>query len=45
MLAGDLGLLEELDFTQYKRRTLRTLMLHGVGGPFGAAARDHLAPP
>jgi sugar-specific transcriptional regulator TrmB len=30
MLAGDLGLLEELGFTQYERRTLRTLMLHGV---------------
>src|SRR5262249_26254243 len=30
MLAGDLGLLEELGFTQYERRALRTLMLHGV---------------
>jgi len=30
MPAGDLGLLEELGFTQYERKTLRTLMLHGV---------------
>jgi sugar-specific transcriptional regulator TrmB len=27
---ADLGLLEELGFTQYERKTLRTLMLHGV---------------
>ncbi len=30
MPIADLGLLEELGFTQYERRTLRTLMLHGV---------------
>src|SRR6516164_2235416 len=30
MPTADLGLLEELGFTQYERRTLRTLMLHGV---------------
>src|SRR5215813_9003696 len=30
MPAADLGLLEELGFTQYERRTLRTLMQHGV---------------
>jgi sugar-specific transcriptional regulator TrmB len=30
MPAADLGLLEELGFTQYERRTLQTLMLHGV---------------
>jgi len=30
MPAADLGLLEDLGFTQYERRTLRTLMLHGV---------------
>ena len=30
MPTADLGLLEELGLTQYERRTLRTLMLHGV---------------
>jgi hypothetical protein len=30
MTSADLGFLEELGFTQYERRTLRTLMLHGV---------------
>ena len=30
MPGRDLELLEELGFTQYERRTLRTLMLHGV---------------
>jgi sugar-specific transcriptional regulator TrmB len=30
MSSVDLELLEELGFTQYERRTLRTLMLHGV---------------
>jgi sugar-specific transcriptional regulator TrmB len=30
MPTADLGLLEGLGFTQYERRTLRTLMLHGV---------------
>jgi sugar-specific transcriptional regulator TrmB len=30
MPTADLELLEELGFTQYERRTLRTLMLHGV---------------
>jgi sugar-specific transcriptional regulator TrmB len=30
MPIADLGLLEELGFTQYERKTLRTLMLHGV---------------
>src|SRR5215468_9217129 len=32
MPTADLGLLEELGFTQYERRALRTLMLHGVAG-------------
>src|SRR5260370_22659016 len=30
MPISDLDLLEELGFTQYERRTLRALMLHGV---------------
>src|SRR6516164_5977538 len=30
MPTADLGLIEELGFTQYERRALRTLMLHGV---------------
>src|ERR1700751_4691893 len=30
MPAVDLGLVEELGFTQYERRALRTLMVHGV---------------